>query len=75
MERSASFVRVRGGSRKERETGTKRLTGILQRLKIAGSYLTPSSLPCEKIRWEYKEVLHPLGKNSVTKHADYCFKA
>lgn len=34
MGRSTSFVRVSGGSRKERETG------IFQRLKIRGSYLT-----------------------------------
>lgn len=40
MGRSASFVRVSGGSRKERETGTKTLTGIFQRLIIAGSYVT-----------------------------------
>lgn len=57
------------------------LRGILQRLKIAGNYValkpigTKGHLSHEKDRWEHKEVLHPLGKSSVTEHAGYSFKA
>jgi len=68
MGRSASFITVSSGRRKERETGTKMLRGIFQRLKIAASYLTlnptgtKGHLSHENDRWEHKEVLYTLGK-------------
>lgn len=77
MGRSASFV----GEVGKKKTGPKIQRGIFQRLKLAESYMTLKAigtkghLSHEKNRWQYKEVLHPLGINSVAKQDGHSFNA